>query len=59
LVRSAVGVLGYKVKRQYQWWRGTATVDDSNARDAVAKMLAQKLPAVDAVPPVRDGDSAH
>ena len=41
LVRSAAGVLGSKLWRKYQRWRGTAAVDDSNARAALAAMLAQ------------------
>lgn len=39
LARSGVGVLGSKLKRKYQRWRGRAPVDDSNARSAVAIML--------------------
>ena len=60
LVRSAAGVLGAKLRRKYQRWRGTAAVDDSNARPPVATMPAggrtkggqkeQESSAVDAVP---------
>jgi glycosyltransferase involved in cell wall biosynthesis len=42
VVRSAAGVLGSKVHRKYQRWRGTAAADDSNARAAVAKVLADR-----------------
>ena len=42
LVRSAAGVLGYKLWRRYQRWRGTTPVDDCNARAVVAAMLAQR-----------------
>ena len=60
LIRSAAGVLGAKLRRKYQRWRGTAAVDDSKTRPPVATMRAggrtkggqkeQELSAVDAVP---------
>ena len=66
LARSAAGVIGSKLWRKYQRWRGTVAVDDCNARAALATMLAQgetevgqsqrELPVVDAVPARRDGD---
>jgi glycosyltransferase involved in cell wall biosynthesis len=42
LSRSAAGVLGSKLRTKYQRWRGTAPADDSNARAAIAAMLARK-----------------
>jgi glycosyltransferase involved in cell wall biosynthesis len=39
LVRSAAGVLGNKLWRRYQRWRGSAALDDSNARSAIATVL--------------------
>jgi len=34
--RAGAGLLGYKVRRKIQAWRGTAAVDDANARPVVA-----------------------
>jgi glycosyltransferase involved in cell wall biosynthesis len=39
LSRSAAGLFASKLRRKYQRWRGTAPVDDSNARAAIAAML--------------------
>jgi glycosyltransferase involved in cell wall biosynthesis len=47
LARSGVGVLGSKLKRKYQRWRGRAPVDDSNARSAVAIMLGSNTLRLD------------
>jgi glycosyltransferase involved in cell wall biosynthesis len=47
LARSGVGVLGSKLRRKYQRWRGTAPIDDSNARSAVAIVLASKISRFD------------
>ncbi|WP_283805381.1 glycosyltransferase family 4 protein [Nitrobacter hamburgensis] len=39
-VRSTAGLTGGKLQRGYQRWRGTAAIDDSNARDLIARILA-------------------
>lgn len=40
VARSLAGLLGTKLQRKYQRWRGTITIDDSNGLSAVAKVLA-------------------
>jgi glycosyltransferase involved in cell wall biosynthesis len=40
LVKSAAGLLSSKLQRRYHWWRGTAEIDDSNARAVVSRVLA-------------------
>lgn len=42
LVRSVAGLAGGKLQRGYQRWRGTAAVDDSNARPLIAEILANR-----------------
>ena len=42
LSRSAAGLLGRKLRTKYQRWRGTAPVDDSNARPVVVARSASK-----------------
>ncbi len=40
IARSAIQLLGMKVRRKYQRWRGNVAIDDSNALSIVAKVLA-------------------
>jgi glycosyltransferase involved in cell wall biosynthesis len=40
LIRSTTGVLRSKLRRKYERWRGTASIDDSNARTVVSSVLA-------------------
>jgi hypothetical protein len=40
LAQCAKGLLGGKLIRKYQRWRGTVAVDDSNALSVVAEVLA-------------------
>lgn len=61
LVRSATSVLGSKLRRKYQRWRGMAAVDDCNARTVLAKMLGQGETEVgqsqrESAPAHQDGD---
>lgn len=39
LARSMAGLTAYKLQRRYQRWLGTASIDDGNARDAIAAVL--------------------
>lgn len=42
--RSLAGLVGSKLCRKYQRWRGTITIDDSNGLAVVAKVLAGQPP---------------
>jgi phosphatidyl-myo-inositol alpha-mannosyltransferase len=42
--RSLAGLVGSKLCRKYQRWRGTITIDDSNGLAVVAKVLAGHSP---------------
>lgn len=50
--RSTTGLLGGKLQRGYQRWRGTAAIDDSNARALIAGILAGRQ-ATPATAPMR------
>jgi glycosyltransferase involved in cell wall biosynthesis len=39
LARSTAGLTAYKLQRRYRRWIGTASIDDGNARDAIAAVL--------------------
>jgi glycosyltransferase involved in cell wall biosynthesis len=52
--RSTTGLVGGKLQRGYRRWRGTAAIDDSNARNLIAGVLASRQPAP-ANAPIRQG----
>lgn len=52
VARSTMGLVGGKLQRTYQRWRGTAAIDDSNARGLIAGILANR-PTAQTTPPVR------
>jgi hypothetical protein len=52
--RSTMGLVGGKLQRGYRRWRGTAAIDDSNARNLIAGVLASRQTAPASVP-IRQG----
>jgi glycosyltransferase involved in cell wall biosynthesis len=44
-VRVSAGVIGNKLQRKYRRWLGAAPIEDSNARDLIAAVLAKREPA--------------